>query len=139
MLVLLASLITAYLTARRDRPDRPSALERWVVRAPLGLCFGWISVATIANVSNALYAADWSGWGIPAEWWGVIVLVVGAIVAVAGLAREGDAVFAAVFAWAFAGISAATPSPLVRVVAASLAGLIAIGIAASAVVRRRLV
>ena len=139
MLLLLASLITAYLIARRDRPVRPSGLERWAVRAPLGLYLGWISVATIANVSNALAAAEWGGWGIPPEWWGLIVLLVGAALSTAGLVREGDCVFAGVFVWAFAGIAVATPSDLVRVAATTLATAIAVGILFSAVSRRRLV
>ncbi len=128
MLVLLVSLIVAYLIARRGRPERPSVLELWAVRAPLGLYLGWISVATIANVSNALQAAGWNGWGVPAEWWGVIVLVVGAALAFSGLVRERDCVFAGVFVWAFAGIAVATPSDLVRAVAVIIAGAIAVGI-----------
>jgi hypothetical protein len=139
MLVLLGSLIVAYLTARRGRPDHPSALERWAVRAPLGLYLGWISVATIANVSDALYHAQWSGWGVAAAGWGVIVLIVGAVLAFTGLAREGDCVFAGVFVWAFAGIAVATPSATVRVAAGTLAAAIAVGIVVSAVSRRRLV
>ena len=138
MLLLLASLIAAYLIARRDRPDRPSTLERWAVRAPLGLYLGWVSVATIANISSALGAAEWSGWGIPAAWWGVTVLAVGAALAFANLAREGDCVFAGVFVWAFAGIAVATDSNLVRVAAVVLAGAVAIGIILSAATRRRL-
>jgi benzodiazapine receptor len=137
MLVFLGSLIVAYRIAHKDRPTKPSALERWAVRAPLGLYLGWVSVATIANISAALYAANWSGWGIPAEWWGVVVLVVGAALAILGLVREGDGVFAGVFVWAFAGIYVATSSPLVRVAAAALAVVIAVGIVVSAVVRRR--
>ena len=137
MLVLLASLIAAYRIARRDRPEHPSALERWTVRAPLGLYLGWVSVATIANISAALYAAGWTGWGVPAAWWSVIVLVVGAALAFLGLAREGDGVFAGVFVWAFAGIAVATSSPLVRVVAGALAAAIAVGIVFTMFVGRR--
>jgi benzodiazapine receptor len=139
MIVLLSSLITAYVIARGGRPDRPALLERWAVRAPLGLYLGWISVATIANVSNALVAAEWNGWGIPAEWWGVIVLIVGAVVAFAVLARKADCVFASVFVWAFAGIAAETPSELVRFAAGGLAASLAVGIVVSAIERRRLV
>ena len=137
MLVLLASLIVAYRISRQDRPANPSALERWAVRAPLGLYLGWVSVATIANISAALYAADWSGWGMPAAWWGVVVLIVGAALAFVGLAREGDGVFAGVFVWAFAGIAVATSSSLVRVVAGALAAAIAVGIVVFAIARRR--
>ena len=139
MLVLLGSLIVAYRIARRPRLAEMSALERWAVRAPLGLYLGWVSVATIANVSNALVAAGWNGGAIPAEWWGAIVLVVGAALAFANLAREGDCVFAGVFLWAFLGIAVATPSAFVRTIAGALAGAIAVGIMVSAVSRRRLV
>lgn len=137
MLVLLASLIIAYRLSRRDRPTNPSGLERLAVRAPLGLYLGWVSVATIANISAALYAADWSGWGMPAAWWGVFVLVVGAALAFVGLVRDGDGVFAGVFVWAFAGIAVATSSSLVRVVAATLAIAIAVGLAVGMVANRR--
>lgn len=136
MLVLLASLVAAHRVARRDRPENPSSLERWAVRAPLGLYLGWVSVATIANISAALYAAGWNGWGVPA-WWGVIVLLVGAALAFLGLVREGDGVFAGVFVWAFAGIAVASSSSLVRVVAGVLAAAIAVGIVVSSIARRR--
>ena len=139
MLALLASLIWAYVIARRDRPDKPSALERWAVRAPLGLYLGWISVATIANISNALVSAQWGGWGVSPERWGTIVLVVGAALAFLALVRNSDAVYAAVFVWAYAGIAVATPSPQVRVMAAALAFAVAVGIVVSGVTRRRLV
>ncbi len=139
MLVLLGSLIAAYLIARRGRPDHPGALERWAVRAPIGLYLGWVSVATIANISNALVAARIVPLGIPAATWGVIVLVVGAALAVTALVREGDCIYAAVFVWAFAGIAVETRSSLVQVVAGVLAAGIAVGILVSAVMRRRLV
>jgi translocator protein len=138
MLVLLCSLIVAYRIAHdRDRVSR-STLELWAVRVPLGLYLGWVSVATIANVSNALVAAQWRGWGLPPQWWGVIVLVVGAALAITALVREADGVFAAVFVWAFFGIAAATGSDLVRVAATSLAGAIALAIIVTFATRRRL-
>jgi hypothetical protein len=139
MLILLGALIGAYITAHRNRPEHPSVLERWAVRAPLGLYLGWISIATIANVSNALVAAKWNGGGIAPATWGVVVLVVGAALAFLGLAREGDCVYAGVFVWAFAGIAVATPSSPVRIAASVLAAAIAVGIVVSAVTRRRLV
>ena len=139
MLALLVSLIAAYVIARRDRPEHPGALERWAVRAPLGLYLGWVSVATIANISNALVAARIVPLGIPAASWGVIVLVVGAALAFVALAREGDCVYAGVFVWAFAGIAVETRSSLVQLTAGILAAAIAVGIVVSAVARRRLV
>lgn len=137
MLVLLASLIVAYRIARTNRPAKPSALERWAIRAPLGLYLGWISVATIANISGALYAADWDGFGLSPEWWSVIVLIVATGLAIAGLWRERDIVFAGVFAWAFAGIAVATPSALVQLTAGALAALVVIGMLAAGILAFR--
>ena len=139
MLVLLLSLITAYLIARTGRAPKPTALERWTVRAPLGLYLGWISVATIANISSALVAANWSGWFLSPDVWGLIVLVVGTVLAFGALARHGDCVFAGVFVWAYIGIAAATPAPLVRTSATVLAGAIGVMIVVSIFLRRRLV
>lgn len=139
MLALLVSLIVAYRIARSNRPGHPSPLERWAVRVPLGLYLGWVSVATIANISSALVAADWGGWGVPESWWGVIILVVAASLAFAGLTRNGDGIFAGVFVWALVGIAAETPSSLVRIAATGLAAVIGVGIVFSVVKRWRLV
>jgi len=139
MLLLLASLIVAYQIARTDRPTQPTTLERWTVRAPLGVYLGWVSVATIANISSALVAATWDGFGIPAAWWAIILLLVATAVAFTNLVRLGDCVFAGVFAWALAGIAVATSSASVQLVAGAFATMIGIGILVSAITRRRLV
>lgn len=138
-IVLLGSLIAAYVLARRDRPDRPSAIERWCVWAPLGLYLGWVSVATIADFSAALVAIEWSGFGLAPEFWAVVVLVVGFALALAVLFRESDAVYAGVFVWAFLGILVASASALVGYVALALAVAIAGVVVWSLAVRRRVV
>jgi hypothetical protein len=51
--------------------------------------------------------------------------------------RDGDVVFAGVFVWALAGISVATPSAIVRVVAGALAAVIVLGAVISLVTKRR--
>lgn len=133
MLVLLASLIAAYHVARRDRPHPLSKLERWCVRAPISLYLGWISVATIANISVALTAAQWSGSPLNPTAWSVIVLVVGATLAVLALLREADSVYAGVFVWAYVGIAVATSDGFVQIVSAVLAAAIGAGIILSGV------
>jgi hypothetical protein len=140
MLVLLASLVSAYLIARGDAARGPlSTLERWAVRAPLGLYLGWVSVATIANISGALYAARWDGWLLGPQIWSVSVLVVGAALALAALLREGDCIFAGVFVWAFVGIAVATPSAVVSAAAGGLALVVMVALTVTAVGNRRLV
>lgn len=139
MLVLLGSLIAAYVLARRGRPDKPGIVERWCVRAPLGLYLGWVSVATIANISGALVGVRWDGFGISPVVWSIVVLVVACALALVGLWRESDGVFAWVFVWAFGGIKVASASPVVGWVALVFAVVIGISTIAVATSRQRAV
>jgi benzodiazapine receptor len=111
MLVLLLSLIAIYLRLEIGRVRVP-AVEEWLARVPFRIYLGWITVATIANVTSFLDYVNWSGWGIQPEVWAVIMLVAGAaITSAVGLTR-GDAAYMLVIVWAFVGIAvkhAATP------------------------------
>jgi translocator protein len=104
MLVLLGSLIGIYERLGIGRQPT-SGVERWVVDLPFSIYLGWVSVATIANITSALEAAGWNGWGIAEPVWAVIMLVVGAVLAVVmGLLRR-DYAFMGVVVWAFVGIA----------------------------------
>lgn len=134
MLGLLGALASAYVIARTGRPRQVSSVERWAVRAPLGLYLGWVSVATIANIASALEAAGWNGFGLPDVTWAVIVLLVGALIALLVLAIHGDVVFAGVFVWAYVGIAVEAPAGLVPLAAGLLA--LALGVSAAALAIR---
>jgi hypothetical protein len=72
---------------------------------PFSIYLGWITVATIANVTSALDYVGWSGWGISPEAWTAIVLAVGVgITAAVGLTRR-DLAYMLVIVWAFVGIA----------------------------------
>jgi hypothetical protein len=63
MLILLCALINIYLITRRER-ENISRAETWLVQLPFSIYLGWISVATIANMTDFLYDAGWNGAGI---------------------------------------------------------------------------
>jgi benzodiazapine receptor len=111
MVALLLSLIAIYLRLEIGRAP-VSAAERWLAHVPFSIYLGWVTVATIANVTSVLDYANWGGWGISPEAWTVIMLVAGtAIAATVGLTRR-DFAYMLVIVWAFAGIAvkhAATP------------------------------
>jgi hypothetical protein len=103
MVALLLLLIAIYLCLEIGR-SRVSTAETWLVRIPFSLYLGWITVATIANVTELLYYLNWGGWGISPEVWAAIMLVVAAAIASAvGISRR-DVAYALVIVWAFAGI-----------------------------------
>ena len=63
MLTLLASLLTMYV--QLSKPGMTlNRHQKWFVKLPISIYLGWISVATIANVSQVLFFFEWGGWGI---------------------------------------------------------------------------
>ncbi|PLX33624.1 MAG: hypothetical protein C0604_03295 [Clostridiales bacterium] len=103
MLVILFSLIIIVV---RLRPNRKYArgLERLAVYHSFSIYLGWISVATIANVTAVLVTIGWQGFGFPDEFWTVIVIAAAIVLALISLNRFGDIPYALVVDWALAGI-----------------------------------
>lgn len=129
MLVLLATLIGVYLNLNIRRGQAPEQ-ERWLVHTPFSIYLGWITVATIANITSLLDYLNWNGWGIAPETWFLIVLA--AALAIAGLmARSrGDVAYLLVLVWAFVGIAVKHAGvPLVSATAWIATGAVALLIA----------
>jgi len=106
MLVLLVSLLFLYSRQRSPKGGErnPRLATRLLVRLPFSIYLGWISVATIANASDVLSWAGFSGLGIPDTTWVVALSVVAALLSVALSLRHRDVGYAAVLVWALAGI-----------------------------------
>ena len=104
MLVLLASLLVIYQRLGINRLQ-VSRGERWAVQVPFSIYLGWITVATIANVTDLLWSLGWNGFGLSAETWFLVML--GAVIIIAGLMAftRGDVAYLLVLVWALAGIA----------------------------------
>jgi len=103
MFGLLASLILVYLRLDIGRAT-VSLKERICVHLPFSVYLGWISIATIANVSVALTAVGWDGFGIPDETWAVVIICVASVLTLAMLVLRKDVAFSLVVVWALVGI-----------------------------------
>ena len=104
IIALLVSLVRVY---------RLSSDELWQVRWPFSLYLGWISVATIANISAMQSALGWNDLGIDAVAWTLVKLAIAGAITVVVVLRRHDFVYGLVVAWAAFGISAgqaATPA-----------------------------
>ncbi len=104
MLLLLASLIAIYLRLGIGRVQ-VDWKEKYFVNLTFSLYLGWISVATIANVTTVLYNLNWNGWGISPIAWTVIMLIIGGVLAGIVQFTRRDLVYNLVFVWAFIGIA----------------------------------
>jgi hypothetical protein len=104
MLAILLPLIGAYLQLGIGK-ERSSRSLKWLAHMPFSIYLGWISVATIVNIASALYVWGWNGWGISAEGWTVIMLIVGAAIAAIVAIQRADIAFTLVFIWAYVAIA----------------------------------
>ena len=136
MLILLISLIAIYLRLDIGRVQVTTA-EKWLVDIPFSIYLGWITVATVANVTTLLSHWSWSGWSIGAQVWAVIMLVIATALAAAMSLTRRDIAYALVIVWAFVGIAVKQGgTPLVAWSAALLAVMVA-AIGAIGVLRRK--
>jgi len=109
MLTLLVSLLNIYVGIQKDK-QKISLAERLSVNLPISIYLGWISVATIANISDVLYYYNWGQFGLSASTWMIILLAVVSALAWAMNLRQRDAAYLAVLLWALAGIGIKFPA-----------------------------
>jgi hypothetical protein len=101
MLVLLISLISINRLIVEQKQD---TTFYWTVRLPFSVYFGWITVATIANVTTFLVGLGWSGAPFSQAFWTALVLVVGLIIGLAWGLPNKDRGYLFTLIWAFLGI-----------------------------------
>lgn len=101
MLVILLCLIGINLLTRNAVL---SAKERLFIRLPFSVYFGWITVATIANVTTLLVDMGWNRFGVSEVVWTVLILAVGALIGILTMFSFRDMAYGIVLIWAYAGI-----------------------------------
>ena len=104
MLTLLGLLVASYLRLDVNRVS-VSRAERWSVDIPFSVYLGWITVATVANITDWLYLVEWSGFGISAPVWAIIMIVVASVVGLLITLTRKDAAYVFVLVWSFIGIA----------------------------------
>lgn len=77
--------------------------NQWL-KAALGVYFGWICVATIANMTTWLVSLGWNGFGLSPTFWVGSLIAIGANIAAATTWRLRNMYIGAAFVWAFLGI-----------------------------------
>lgn len=103
MLVLLAALVFIY--RQLHRIPAPSDAERWCVDVPFSLYLGWVTVATLVNLSVVLDVADARPFGLGAREWAIWMIVAAGLIGLAVGHLWRDLAFQAVVVWATIGIA----------------------------------
>jgi hypothetical protein len=101
MLLLLGCLLAIYVRLNIGKSQAPKA-QRYLVHLPFSVYLGWITIATIANVTALLVS---NGWGLDQQQlWAVTVIIVGIAIALSVLFTRKDIYYSLVVDWALLGI-----------------------------------
>jgi len=104
MLIILVSLALIYI---RINKEQLTAREKIFIRLPFSVYFGWITVATIANVTTLLVdklGSPVNLLGISEVVWTIIILLVGLVIGVITTLKHRDVPYGLVIVWAYIGI-----------------------------------
>jgi len=116
MLVLLGCLVLVYRALSRY-PQR-SVAEFICVRLPFSIYIGWITVATIANLTVVMEDKGLRPFDMGAEPWALGMVVLGTLVAATVGWIRRDVAYLLVIVWAFAGITVKQGGAMVGIAAA---------------------
>lgn len=104
MILLFASLLFIYIRLNIGI-EKVSFREKLFVHVPISVYIGWITVATIANVTAVLVTSGWNGFGISESLWTILILVIVTIISMLILLKRKDIAFSLVIIWALIGIA----------------------------------
>lgn len=103
-LLLATMLVLLILITRTILAADLSPRDRAFIRLPFSVYFGWITVATIANLTVWLVSIGWNRFGIPEPSWAVAIIAVGALIGTTVILRDRDIAYGLVLVWAYLGI-----------------------------------
>ncbi|MCY7349250.1 MAG: tryptophan-rich sensory protein [Cytophagaceae bacterium] len=133
VLVMILFLLTLTLLNERLQPKLIESSWRvnWLVQVPFAVYWGWITIATIANVTAWLVAENWNGFGLPQSVWAIAMIAVGMFITIAVLRRTQRWAYGLVVLWGFAGIiikrQSVPDAPHLDIVVAAALGMLLIG------------
>jgi translocator protein len=106
MINLLVTLIVIYNKIYAYLKDVQPLIgaKRLFTQLPFSIYLGWISVATIINISIGLTVLEWNQWGFSETFWAVIVLFMAAMLAVLFSYTYRDYTYMLVIIWALVAI-----------------------------------
>lgn len=129
MFVILASLVQLVLKLRMELWDAPTSLIA-NVWWPIDIYFGWICVATIANISAYLGGMGWTG-GMSETTWAIIAIALAVILTIFLVFTRNMREVAAVVIWALFGIASRHAKEVTEIAQAAQIGIIILAIITS--------
>ncbi|MFW9923337.1 MAG: hypothetical protein ACFFDW_08645 [Candidatus Thorarchaeota archaeon] len=103
MVVLLGSLLSAYIRLRIGKGANTIA-EKWFIHIPLSIYLGWITIATVANITATLVTFGWNGFGASESFWAILMIAIATVITLLMLILRNDIAYSLVVIWSLVGI-----------------------------------
>jgi benzodiazapine receptor len=103
MLLFLSTLIQLFLKTKSMANDL-TLIQRFILQTPFIVYLGWISVATIANITALLVAYKWTALSIAPVYWSAAMILIAILLALLMVKKFQVVSFTLVVAWALWGI-----------------------------------
>jgi len=111
-LILIGLLICLYKINKVATAKKTTFEQTISVRLPFEIYFGWVTVATIANISSFLVQLGFQdGYLISTESWTIVILGVATLIGLATALVNSSPAYSLVLVWAFFGIYSRHTSP----------------------------
>ncbi len=104
VLIMLCLLFFLIKIADVTNKEKYTLSDKIFIRLPFSIYLGWITVATIANITVLLISLNWNGFGLAEADWTMIILLVGAAIGIARMLKDNNIFYGLVLIWAYGGI-----------------------------------
>lgn len=104
LLIMISLLINLIVLYNRLNVSKIKEKGEFLTRLAFSIYLGWITIATVANVTAFLVAIDWGGFGLPDVFWMIAVTIVATAIVISFMLKNRDWVYSLVAIWAYFGI-----------------------------------
>lgn len=104
VILMLALLLVLIRISDVINKDKLATKEKLLIKAPFGVYLGWITVATIANITTFFVSIGWNGFGLSETAWMILILLVGMGIAIWRMHKDQNIAYGLVPVWAYLGI-----------------------------------
>lgn len=102
--IMIGMLLTLIHINKLTAASTLSLKENFFIKLPFSIYVGWITVATIANITALLVSIGWNGFGLSEATWTIIILIIGTVIGVLTMLRLNNAAYGLAILWAYFGI-----------------------------------
>ncbi|MFA5341536.1 MAG: tryptophan-rich sensory protein [Clostridia bacterium] len=100
VMILISLILINYLLNKADLTNK----DKFFLKLPFSIYYGWITVAAIANITAFLVDMGWNRFGLREAFWTITVVIAGLIIGGITAMVNKDIPYTLVLIWAYSGI-----------------------------------